>query len=53
MAELGPPHYAITTPDGAELSDRWQEALLLKDWARSLWAQAEKTNELPEGRFAS
>lgn len=45
-AELGPPNNAITTPDGAELSDRWQEALLLKDWARSLWERA-NTNTAP------
>ncbi|HEY0942003.1 MAG TPA: hypothetical protein VGE08_18065 [Steroidobacter sp.] len=49
MAELGPPHYAITTADGAELSDRWQEALQLKDWARSIWEQVETTDVLSGG----
>ncbi len=40
VCELGPPPYAITGPDGFELSDRWQEALLLKQTAESLWQQA-------------
>jgi hypothetical protein len=34
---LGPPPYAITGPDGAELSDRWQDALVMKDMIRKLW----------------
>jgi hypothetical protein len=29
--------YAITGPDGAELSDRWQDALVMKDMIRKLW----------------
>jgi hypothetical protein len=40
LCELGPPDYAITGPDGRELSDRWAEALLLARWARELWATA-------------
>ena len=28
---------AITGPDGAELSDRWQDALVMKDMIRALW----------------
>ena len=38
MPELGPPHYAITGLDGQELSDRWEEAVMLKDMAREIWA---------------
>lgn len=37
LCELGPPEYAITGPDGYELSDRWQEAGMLKDMALDLW----------------
>jgi hypothetical protein len=32
--ELGTRPYAITDPAGAELSDRWSEALTLKRWAQ-------------------
>ena len=41
VTELGPPWYAITGADGQELSDRWQEALLLKDHVRDIWARVE------------
>jgi hypothetical protein len=37
LCELGPPPYAITGPDGAELSNRWQDALVMKDMIRALW----------------
>ncbi len=38
--ELGPPEwYAISGPDGDEMSDRWQEALQLRDAVQELWAQ--------------
>ena len=42
VTELGPPWYAITGADGQELSDRWQEALLLKDHVRDIWARVER-----------
>jgi len=37
MCELGPPPYAITGSDGLELSDRWQEALAMKQRVNMLW----------------
>jgi hypothetical protein len=37
LCELGPPPYAITDAQGAELSDRWQEALTIKVWVEDIW----------------
>jgi hypothetical protein len=40
--ELGPPEwYAMTGPDGEEMSDRWEEALYLKDLVSKLWQELE------------
>jgi hypothetical protein len=39
LCELGPPPYAITGPDGKELSDRWKDAVVMKDMIRRLWAR--------------
>ena len=32
----------MTGPDGYELSDRWQEANMMKDMIRALWNRIEK-----------
>jgi hypothetical protein len=39
LCELGPKEYAMTGPDGCELSDRWEEALMLQRMVRELWAR--------------
>jgi hypothetical protein len=43
MCELGPPPYALTGADGYELSDRWQEALLMKQRMRAMWDARQDT----------
>lgn len=39
--ELGPKEYAITGPDGYELSDRWEEALIIRKRVEDIWARLE------------
>jgi len=41
LCELGPPEYAMTGPDGFEMSNRWEEALLIKSWVEEMWAEME------------
>ena len=41
VTELGPPWYAITGADGRELCDRWEEALILNDHMREIWARVD------------
>ncbi len=37
VCELGPPEYAMTGPDGREMSNRWEEALLIKSSVQRIW----------------
>jgi hypothetical protein len=41
LCELGPKEYAMTDRNGYELSDRWEEALMLKDLVRAMWSDLE------------
>lgn len=41
LCELGPVEYAITGPDGYEMSDRWEEALMIKERVQGIWAMLE------------
>jgi hypothetical protein len=40
LCELGPPPYAITGAEGWELSDRWEEALRIRERVRTVWAES-------------
>ncbi len=42
LCELGPPPYAITGEDGYELSDRWQEGLIIKKRVEEIWQNLEQ-----------
>jgi len=39
VCELGPKPYAIVGRDGNDLSDRWEDALLLREIAQTVWAE--------------
>ena len=39
LCELGPPCYGMTGPDGYELSDRWEEALVIKSTVENIWSE--------------
>jgi hypothetical protein len=41
LCELGPRPYAITDGEQRELSDRWQEALQIRQWVREIWTELE------------
>ncbi|SMY06562.1 sugar phosphate isomerase/epimerase family protein [Flavimaricola marinus] len=42
VCELGPPEYAMTGPDGREMSNRWEEAQVIMGWVREIWADLER-----------
>ena len=39
-SELGPPRYAPTLPNGQEVSDRWEQSLVMKKLAEEAWSLA-------------
>lgn len=41
LCEFGPPPYAMTDADGREASDRWAEALAMKNMVQRIWAGLE------------
>ena len=41
LCELGPRPYAITDEKQRELSDRWKEALQIRQWVQDIWAELE------------
>lgn len=43
LVELGPPPFALTGADGGEVSDRWADALALRDDISSIFAQHRET----------
>jgi hypothetical protein len=38
LCELCPPPYAMTGADQEELSDRWEEALVIRGWVEEIWS---------------
>jgi hypothetical protein len=47
LCELGPPPYAITDGDQKELSDRWEEALQIREWALGMWRELDEEAQTP------
>ena len=46
LCELGPPPYAITDSNRRELSDRWEEALVIRQWVEEIWAELDAENSV-------
>jgi hypothetical protein len=49
LCELGPPPYAITDCKRLELSDRWQEALKIRQWVQEIWTSLEAEDRNADG----
>ncbi|GAB5096321.1 MULTISPECIES: sugar phosphate isomerase/epimerase family protein [unclassified Caballeronia] len=47
LCELGPKEYAMTDRNGYELSDRWEEAQLLKGLVADMWTRLEREEATP------
>ncbi len=47
LCELGPREYAMTGPDGYEMSDRFAEACTLKDLVRAKWRDLQMATSPP------
>ena len=43
VCELGPKPYAITGRDGNDTTDRWEEALLMREHVRKVWERGLRT----------
>src|SRR5438034_2508696 len=39
-SELGPPAYAVVDPSGREISDRWEQSVVMKRLAEQAWEKA-------------
>ncbi len=46
LCELGPPEYAMTDENGKEMSNRWEEALMIKEWVRGFWSELEESQKI-------
>jgi hypothetical protein len=42
QTELAPPEYAMTDAQGMEMSNRWEESLIMKGWVEEIWARLVK-----------
>lgn len=45
LCELGPPEYALTDANNEELSDRFEEALLIRSWVEAIWQKLEDNGD--------